>query len=350
MPVAHDANAAYSVWPDDAKATTAPDPVSRALPIAGAHRTSPASYRSTESSLSSIPGLPWTLPSSLWITRARALPARPPAGAASPRGRHGTAPAALGFLRAPARRPGKGRILRVGPLPPVGRGTAGHRRPVRSATVPPGSTRRTTTPPGTRALPAAPAATAPPGRRPAGTGHLVPAPAPTPSLTGAPELTRRLTRAPELTALLAGEPALSPHLVLAPALSPHLARAPGLSPCLVRAPAHTPCLAPGPTPFPAGARAVTRYLARALAVTRFPVGTGRLGAAPRERALGHPRVASGRLARSRARGRPELAPGLPPRLHSGTRATTTTPLPAPGRLGAAIAATPRTRIRQAPEC
>jgi hypothetical protein len=302
-----------------------------------------------------------------------------------------------GFLTTPARLVPASRAARPAPQsqvarPPgvgkrheVGHAMARQGRLDRSATVPAGSTRWTMTCPGTRALlAAAPAGTGPPERGPVGTGHLARARAPIPHRAGAPALSPGLARARARSLRLVPAPARSLRLVPAPARSLRLARAPAL------------------IPHRAGAPALSRYPARPLAVIRLLVGTALREAVPTRRsvrltapgrpvptapvptgcsarpgpralqaapapgkrwvlrapALGHRRAASGHPASSRTRvpagrvrgpRRAGLAPG-PPRRRSRRLATPATPLPAPGRRGAATAAAPTTRIKRVREC
>ena len=92
MPVAHDANAAYSVSRSDAKATSPSSP-----PQGGRHGFAASQLRENgKLPLTSLPELNRTLLSTLWITRAQDAPARPRTRAVSRPGRRWKAPAAPG--------------------------------------------------------------------------------------------------------------------------------------------------------------------------------------------------------------------------------------------------------------
>src|SRR5690349_21623705 len=140
MPVAHDANAAYSVSRSDAKATPR-EPLhpsgsrGRHGPVSTVRRQADTTGR--ESSASTIPELNRTLPSRIWISRARDASVEPRTPAASRPGRHQKTPRAI----PPSQ-------------DPPGRCPAGCASPARAAPVfPPGTGARPAFPPGPGAPP-----------------------------------------------------------------------------------------------------------------------------------------------------------------------------------------------------
>ena len=218
------------------KRRPASDPVSKAFRL-GSHRASPTSYNSTESSLSTIPGLPRTLPSSLWITRARAPPARPRvcrrAHLAPPRDNAGDTGVPEGTGGGGACRFGWARHGAPRAPGSFGYGTGGSDTPDNDFPGNAGASRGGT------------------GRVPPDRGRDRRVPGTWPRHW---RISRTWYRNPALTPFPAGTPAHIPRPVPAPALTPHRAGAPALTPYLAGArprsphPAPVPALSPDPAP------------------------------------------------------------------------------------------------------